>query len=160
MNASCPRCGRARFFADSMLGGLARWLRILGYDTAWEPEIDDRELARRGAAEHRWVLTRDRRLADARWTEDLLLLASDNPLEQLREVAAKVPLSMARVFTRCSRCNRHLERLSPEEAERLRLPDVSGPLYRCPECGRIYWQGSHTARMRGTLEAVLGDAGQ
>jgi uncharacterized protein with PIN domain len=154
------RAGRPRFLADSMLGGLARWLRILGYDTAWEPEIDDRELVRRGVAEHRWILTRDRRLVDAWWTDNLLLLSPDDPLEQLREVAARVPLSLSRIFTRCSRCNRRLEKLPPAEAALLRPPDVTGALRRCPQCGRIYWQGSHTRRMRATLEAALGETGQ
>jgi uncharacterized protein with PIN domain len=141
------RPGRPRFLADAMLGGLARWLRILGYDAEWEPQIDDRELVRRGLAEQRWVLTRDRRLAESGWTDNLLLIASDDPLDQLREVARRVPLSAARIFTRCSRCNRRLQKLSAEEAARLRPPAVTGPLRRCPECGRLYWQGSHTERM-------------
>jgi len=150
------RPGRPRFLADSMLGGLARWLRILGYDAEWEPQIDDRELVRRGLEERRWILTRDRRLAEAWWTDSLLLIRADHPVEQLGEVAARVPISTSRLFTRCSRCNRRLERLPPAEEARLRPPDVAGPVRRCPRCGRIYWQGSHTARMRRTLVAALG----
>ncbi|HEX2091141.1 MAG TPA: Mut7-C RNAse domain-containing protein [Longimicrobiaceae bacterium] len=150
-----------RFLADSMLGGLARWLRVLGYDAAWEAEIADAELVRRGAGEGRWILTRDRALAEEWWTEGLLRVRSDDPLEQLREVAGVVPLSERGIFSRCTRCNLPLEG-APAEAVAARVPvpvRAEQPELRgCPGCGRVYWEGSHTARMRRIVARALAPA--
>jgi uncharacterized protein len=147
------------FLADVMLGKLARWLRVLGYDTAWEPMIDDALLVRRGAEEGRWVLTQDRRLVRDRQADHLLLIEKDAPLEQLQEVAAQVPLSRDRLFRRCMECNTPLHDVSPAEADPRVPRDVlsaAGGVRRCPGCERVYWDGSHTRRMRRQLEGVLG----
>lgn len=150
--------GPPRFMVDSMLGGLSRWLRVLGYDAAWEAEIPDPELVRRGVEEGRWILTRDRRLAEEWWVEGLVLLGSDEPLVQLREVAEAVGLSAGAVFTRCLRCNVPLRALTPEDAGARVPPAVragGGELAECPACARVYWEGSHTARMRREVERAL-----
>jgi uncharacterized protein with PIN domain len=152
--------GPPRFMVDSMLGGLARWLRALGYDAAWEAEIADPELVRRGVEEGRWILTRDRRLAEDWWIDGLLLLRSDDPLEQLREVAEAVGLSPEGIFTRCLRCNVPLRALSRKDAGERVPPAVraeGGRLAECPACRRVYWEGSHTARMRREVERALGE---
>ncbi len=142
-----------------MLGGLARWLRVLGYDAAWEPQITDAELVRRGLEEGRILLTRDRRLPDEWWIDNCLLLDSDTALTQLRELVAALPLSSKRLFSRCSRCNVLLEPASPGEVD-LRVPPAvrehHSVFVRCAVCERIYWEGSHTERMRRKLERVLG----
>lgn len=148
-----------RFFADSMLAGLARWLRVLGHDAAHEAAIDDAELVRRAAEERRLVLTRDRGLAEGWWTDGVLLLRSDRPLEQLREVAEATGIGPAAPFSRCTRCNLPLGD-PPADAVESRVPeDVrSGgrPLRGCAGCGRVYWEGSHTERMRRAVERALG----
>ncbi|HEV2150013.1 MAG TPA: Mut7-C RNAse domain-containing protein [Longimicrobiaceae bacterium] len=148
-----------RFFADSMLGGLARWLRTLGYDAACEGEIADAELVRRGAEERRLVLTRDRGLAGAWWSEGVLLVRSEDPLEQLREVAAEAGLDADALFTRCTRCNLPLAEPSAEQVA-ARVPEAvraaGAELRGCAGCGRVYWEGSHTARMRRMVGRALG----
>lgn len=147
-----------RFMVDSMLGGLARWLRVLGYDAAWEPEIPDPELVRRGVEERRIVLTRDRRLAEEWWLEDLLLLREEDPLAQLSQVAEAMGLSTGRAFTRCTVCNTPVLPTDPGEvADRLPLAvrERGTPVARCPGCDRVYWEGSHTARMRRELARAL-----
>ena len=153
--------GPPRFMVDSMLGALARWLRTLGYDAAYEREIADAELVRRGAEEERLVLTRDRGLAEAWWSEGILLLRSESPLDQLREVAEAAGLSAEEVFTRCTRCNLPLEPV-PAGAVEARVPPAVREERRefrgCPGCGRTYWEGSHTARMRRTVARALGEA--
>lgn len=149
--------GEPRFFADVMLSGLARWLRVLGYDVAWEPGIADEELVRRGAAEGRFVLTCDRRLAEEWWVDNLLVLHSQRPLEQLREVAQALHLRAEPAFSRCTRCNEPLR--AAQQPDGRVPPDVShrrGGVQECPACDRLYWEGSHTERMRRTLEEVLG----
>jgi len=147
-----------RFAADSMLGGLARHLRALGYDTTWESPIEDPEVVRRAVAESRILLTRDVGIGEEWWIEGLVMLASDDPLEQLREVAARFGLDDAAAFTRCTRCNAPLEPVTAEDAGNAVPPAVREanlPLARCPACGRVYWEGSHTRGMRETLGRAL-----
>jgi uncharacterized protein with PIN domain len=150
--------GRPRFWADAMLGGLARHLRALGYDAAWESPIDDAELVRRAVAEGRILLTRDVGIGEEWWMDGLVLLASDDPLEQLREVGARFGLDDAAAFSRCTHCNAPLEPVTAEDAGDAVPPAVRAenrPLAKCPGCGRVYWEGSHTRRMRETLERAL-----
>jgi uncharacterized protein with PIN domain len=149
-----------RFMVDAMLGRLARWLRILGYDVAWEEQVSDQALVRRALEEARIIVTRDRALTSEWRISDVLVLRSDDPVEQLRELAAVVDLrSRAQPFMRCSRRNERLVP-APRPAARGRVPArvlASGePLKRCPGCDRHYWAGSHTARMRRVLEEVVG----
>jgi hypothetical protein len=148
-----------RFFADSMLAGLARWLRVLGLDAAHEDTIDDAELVRRGAAERRLVLTRDRGLAEGWWTDGVLLLRGDDPLEQLREVAEGTGITAGALFSRCTRCNLPLGEAPAAHVEARVPPAVRAdgrPLRGCAGCGRVYWEGSHTERMRRAVERALG----
>lgn len=147
-----------RFAADAMLGGLARWLRALGHDTTWEAEIADDALVRHAVAERRALLTRDHGLA-AEWWIDPLLLRADAPLAQLAEVAARFPLCSDRLFSRCLRCNVPLQ-FADEGDVLAHVPaDVRARqtvFHRCPRCTRIYWEGSHTARMREDVAKALG----
>lgn len=127
-----------RFLADAMLERLARWLRVLGFDAECASG-PDAAIVSRAASEARHLLTRDRRLAaDAHPLAPLLVL-SDDPLEQLREVVAAFELLVPHdLFRRCMLCN-------------VPLVDTSGDHRRCPQCGREYWEGSHTRRMRAAL---------
>lgn len=151
--------GRPRFLADAMLGGLARWLRILGYDVAWDERIADATLVRRSLEEERVVLTRDRALGSQWRVEALVCLESEAPLAQLAELAARFDLAgRARPFTRCSRCNTELVTVSRDQA-RLAAPrrviERHDRFQHCPSCGRLYWEGTHWERMRSTLENAL-----
>ena len=152
--------GRPTFMADAMLGRLARWLRILGYDTAWEEHISDEALVRRALAEERVILTRDRSLGSEWRVSDISLVQEEEPVAQLAEVAAKFDLgARARPFTRCSRCNTELVAAGRDTA-RGRVPprilDRFARFQRCPGCERLYWDGSHTDRMRRVLAQVVG----
>ncbi|HYB99128.1 MAG TPA: Mut7-C RNAse domain-containing protein [Candidatus Limnocylindrales bacterium] len=143
-----------RFLADAMLVGLARWLRMLGYDTACDPNAGDAALARRCYDEGRILLTRDRRLPSQWRLPQVLLVEADKPLAQVEEVAARFGLRLgAAVFTRCSRCNVRLEPV-PAASAGADLPPgapTGEPMHRCPECRRYYWEGSHVERMRREL---------
>ncbi len=152
--------GEPRFAADAMLGRLARWLRVIGADTAYEPDVEDAALARLAWEEDRIVLTRDRALP-AEWRlPRVLLLDSEAPLEQLRQVADAWGLEWrGRLFRRCTLCN---ARLVPLEAAALRgrvherVAREQRRFAECPACRRVYWEGSHTRRMRQVLEQALG----
>ena len=135
-----------RFLADVMLERLARWLRVLGADVeSAAGAAADRDLVRRAGAEDRVLLTRDRRLA-AEHAGRIVVVRSAAPLEQLAEVVARCDVAIGELFTRCLLCNVPLEP----------APDVDGmPARRCPRCGRVYWEGSHTRRMRSALARAL-----
>jgi hypothetical protein len=157
-----PPTGELRLFADAMLGRLARWLRILGYDTAYEAHISDEDLARRCFLEGRVLVTRDRRLGEQWRVPRVVLLRAEAPLEQLRELFERLGLERpGALFRRCPLCNALVEPLArasvrglvPERVRRERERFV-----RCPRCRRVYWEGSHTQRMRTRLATLLGNA--
>jgi uncharacterized protein len=160
-----PPADPPRFLADVMLERLARWLRVLGYDTTSAgADEDDAALARRAADEERWLLTRDRRLAEETPRALGVLLRAGPPLAQLREVGDRLALAPAEraLFTRCLLCNTPLRAATDAEAAAA-LPDLCDahrpePVRACPGCGRVYWDGSHTRRMRAALARALGPA--
>jgi uncharacterized protein with PIN domain len=147
--------GEPRFAADAMLGRLARWLRVLGFDTTWEAHVPDEALVRHALAERRTLLTRDRRLPEE-WTRvPVFVLRAEDLRGQLAELGARFGLAArARPFTRCNRCNEPLVPASEAEV-RARVPPAVRARQRgflcCPRCGRVYWAGSHVARMRALL---------
>ena len=153
--------GAPRFLADAMLGRLARWLRVLGFDTAYDDALRDPELVALAAEEDRVLLTRDRHLVTHLRPWRSVLVRSDAPLDQLREVVEACGLGPpAELFTRCPVCNEALRPATPREQETL-VPEgargLPGPIRRCPRCLRVYWLGSHTERMRRTLARAFPD---
>jgi uncharacterized protein len=148
-----------KFLADAMLGRLARWLRVLGFDTTYDALAPDHELVRRAREEERVLLTRDRHLLRELRPSRTLEIHSEVPLEQLREVVDSLHLpAPAELFTRCLLCNTELLRV-PDEEHQAVLPPLArgreGPVRRCPDCGRVYWLGSHARRMRRVLDESL-----
>lgn len=154
----------SRFAADAMLGRLARWLRVLGHDTWYDIAVADPDLVRIAGEEQRVLLTRDRHLLRELRPAQALEIRQDDPLLQLRDVAGALALQPpAHLFTRCLLCNAPLQEIAREQAAAALahgLEGVAGPVLRCPSCGRLYWEGSHTRRMRAALERVLPGWGQ
>jgi hypothetical protein len=151
--------GPPRFLADAMLGRLARWLRILGFDAAFEAHVRDEDLVRRALVEGRHVLTRDRTLPLEWRVGGIHLVASEELREQLRDVVRVFGLREAiRPFTRCGVCNVLLEPAA-RAAVRGRVPArvlaAEEHFRACPGCGRVYWRGSHTERIRRVVEELL-----
>jgi len=144
-----------RLLADCMLGRLARWLRMLGYDTAYENEATDAEVARRARSEGRVVLTADRELSGRRGL-DAVLIRSQALGDQVLEVQRALGPPPEPALSRCPVCNTVLEEISVDRAAS-RLPDhvvETREVFReCRGCGRIYWRGSHVESMG----EVLGD---
>ncbi len=153
--------GSPRFVADAMLGRLARWLRLIGCDTAYDAQLDDRALAGLAAREGRLVLTRDRGLLARRLVRRGLLVESDELGAQLRQVlgACDVPLARERLFTVCVACNGALAEKTPDDVAGRVPPYVRRTHERfraCAGCGRIYWGGTHVARALADLERLTG----
>jgi uncharacterized protein with PIN domain len=147
--------GEPRFAADAMLGRLARWLRVLGFDTTWQAHVPDEALVRHALEEERTLLTRDRRLPEEWTLVPVVVLHAEDLRGQLAELGARFALAArARPFTRCNRCNEALVAASEAEVRERVPPAVRARHHgflRCPRCGRVYWAGSHVARMRALL---------
>ena len=142
-----------------MLGRLARWLRVLGYDTFYDEAVPDAELVRIAETEDRVLLTRDRHLLRELRPARAHEVRHDDPLQQLQALAGALALAPPRqLFTRCLLCNAPLQELERSAALPLLPPgvrDIPGPVRQCPQCGRLYWDGSHVRRMRAALERAL-----
>jgi uncharacterized protein len=148
-----------RFLADNMLGRLATWLRLLGYDTAYPRNAEDAELARIARSEERVLLTRDVELTRRRGIS-CLLIESEQVAIQVKQVFSAFHLTVHDAFSRCAECNVRLEDV-PKESVRDRVPPYvfkTQERFRCcRECARVYWRGTHWARMSAQLEDLDGD---
>jgi uncharacterized protein with PIN domain/sulfur carrier protein ThiS len=155
-----PPLVEPRFVADAHLGRLAAYLRLLGFDTAYRNDVADEDLAERSANEDRVLLTRDLGVLKRGIVRRGYFLRATNPARQLVEVVRRYDLApQARPFSRCLPCNAPLApapktHVAPFVPPRSR--DHFEAFSRCPACGRVYWQGSHYARMRRLVEAALG----
>jgi uncharacterized protein with PIN domain/sulfur carrier protein ThiS len=150
---------RTRFVLDVHLGRLAKLLRMLGFDALYSNSYDDASLSRISRDHGRIVLTRDRELLKRSMITHGYCLRSDQPMEQLLEVLKRFDLSeKVQPFSRCLRCNRVLQEIDRQRAA-ASVPEYVARTYdrykSCPDCGRIYWQGSHWEHMRRVLEASL-----
>jgi uncharacterized protein with PIN domain len=131
---------RPKFAVDEMLGTLARWLRIMGYDATYEQDHDDKEIIETAMAEDRILLTRDRELA-AKMGERGLFIGSDRLEEQLRQVwQAPMEEGMAK----------------DKVPEGVFLSNRE--FFQCQSCGKVYWRGTHWLNIKKRL--TLMDPGQ
>jgi len=142
---------KLKFVADSMLGTLARRLRMLGYDTAYPGDVADREVIKISKDEGRIVLTRDTNLVKVRGVNAILIKDTRvNP--QLKEVMKKLNFKMdkERIFTICSECNVPLviiDKKSVKDKVPKLVYDSFSEFKTCPSCKRIYWPGTHYERL-------------
>ena len=159
-----------RFIADVHLGTLARRLRLLGFDTTWERNLDDEAIIDIALRERRIILTRDKGiLKNGRVTHGYWLRATD-PEAQLEEVIRALDLcGSIEPYLRCMECNGELEPIARSDAARsvpLQVFLVYRDFRRCKRCGRTYWRGSHfkklekvVARARSLAPAPSGKGG-
>jgi uncharacterized protein with PIN domain len=143
-----------------MLGKLASWLRLAGYDAAYRTDVADAELAREARETGRVLLTRDVELAAAAPDPPgALLVESRDPHEQLQEVVAglDLPLDEDRILSRCSECNTPVDEVEPGAVADEVPGDVADEFrtfWRCPGCERVYWPGSHVDAIREILAGL------
>ena len=154
-----PSDSPPKLIADAMLGALARWLRILDVDVVYDAALDDPEIVERAVAEDRVILTRDRRLVQRRLARNHLLIRSEVVDEQVRQVLEELGIrpDPGRLLGRCLRCNVPTAPIPAEEARNRVPPWIARTqdVYRvCPDCGRIYWPGTHVERMKQRLERM------
>ena len=147
-----------RFLADRMLGRLVKWLRILGYDTAYLPQFSPQGLVREGRRQGRIILTRDTRVLRQKDAPQLICIHYDLFRDQLKQVIAACHLDpFAQLFTRCGECNELLALVKKEEL-RDQVPEyvwqTQSEFHRCPGCHRLYWGATHKEHVMAELRQM------
>lgn len=155
---------RLRFIADAHLGGLARMLRMLGFDTLYSNDFKDEDIRATSVREGRVVLTRDRELLKCSDITHGCYVHALRPMDQWKEVVDRLQLQRdAQPFTLCLHCNEPLQQIDKATVVDL-LPEKVAKYYdrfcTCPSCKRIYWEGSHWKRMHGWLDHLAGEQEQ
>ena len=145
-----------RFVADGHLGRLAAYLRMLGFDCWYQRSADDVLLAGIASGEGRLLLTRDVGLLKRREVDRGYCVRSDKPHDQLREVANRFALEhRINPFQRCMECNGRLFPVTKDAVAELLPPhtrETKDIFSRCADCGKVFWRGSHHARMLKWIE--------
>lgn len=148
-----------RFILDNHLGKLATYLRLLGFDSHYDPQLEDEDLARLSAGQERVLLSRDRGLLMRRVVIYGCWVAPKDPLEQVRLVLERYQLyDQVAPFRRCLRCNHLLEPVPKAEIEHRLLPLTKkyyDEFYLCLGCDQIYWPGSHYAHLEQVIAALM-----
>ncbi len=145
--------------ADVTVGKLARWLRLLGYDVAYMETADKLAVAWRARSEGRILLTRDRGLANRRGLQGIWIRAQGLE-EQIDQVLREVDPPFPEAAPRCMACNVPLVSLAWEKARELVPPYVARTqrtFSQCPECGKVYWSGTHWEEIKARFEEVMRD---
>ena len=145
------------FVADVMVGKLARWLRMLGYDVLYSNRFEDDETLRIAEAEDRSILTRDVEL-HKRGGARSLLIADDDYEDQVRQVISTFGLRQFNPFSRCAECNASLIE-TDKESVFLKIPPyvylTQEHFALCPACDRVYWRGTHAERILAKLRGWI-----
>jgi hypothetical protein len=155
---------KPRFIVDFNVGRLAKWLRVLGYDTLFLPGVEDSELVRIALKEDRVILTKDSRFMSLRLVTSgrlrVVFIQHDDLKSQLQQVVQELKLDASGDFSLCIRCNQPLAPI-PKEEVRERVPpyvfQTQEQFMVCQSCQRIYWRGTHWANMRRELSGLKGE---
>jgi len=147
-----------RFIADAHLGGLARLLRMAGFDTLYDNNAADSEIAVLSEQQERIVLTRDRDLLMRRSITHGCYVRTLKASQQLREIIDRLELADSmRPFTLCMHCNAPLHGIDKALIEEQLPPRVRARYQRfstCDVCRRIFWEGSHWQSMCAVLRQL------
>ncbi len=150
---------RSAFVVDRMLGGLAKWLRVAGFDALYSRSYKREDLINISRQTKRIIITRDT------WFEShgdkyAVVLHDNYTIGQLKELFKKLNIipEPKRFFTRCIVCNSQLITVSKDEVKDvvpayvLSTQDVFS---KCPFCNKVYWGGTHRENMLQTLKVIL-----
>lgn len=147
-----------RFIVDVNLGKLARYLRLLGFDTLYRNDYDDPELAALAAAQQRVLLTRDLGLLKRRCVLQGYFIRATRPPQQLGEIVERLGLHQAiRPFIRCGRCNGVVDAVDKAAIVAQLQPGTQrdyDDFWQCLSCGQVYWRGSHYQQMMTLIDRL------
>lgn len=154
--------GELKFIVDNNVGKLAKWLRMMGYDTLLFNGSDDSQMVAKAVADRRVILTRDTEIMKRRLITGgrlkALLIESDKPEQQLQQVMKTLNLEGEfRPFAVCLECNESLVIRTREQVKNRVPPYVfqtQSQYMECPACQRIYWKGTHWQAMTRKLERL------
>ena len=148
-----------RFIVDCMLGKLAKWLKILGFEALFFSKIEDDELLTIARKEGRILLTKDTGLIQQAKDVETLFLESEEWQEQVQQVLEHFNLrEKVNPHTRCIDCNVVLKNLPKKNAKNLVSAfvfDKADSFALCPNCGRVFWQGTHFKDMEAKIQEIL-----
>ncbi len=152
-----------KFIVDNNVGKLAKWLRIMGYDTLFFDGSDDSGMIATALAEGRVILTRDTQIMRRRVITNgqlkAILIKGDDPEPQMYQVINTLNLDCQfRPFAICLECNQPLLERSKQQVKDLVPPYVfqtQSQYMECPACHRIYWRGTHWQAMTKKLESFM-----
>jgi hypothetical protein len=152
-----------RFIVDNNVGQLARWLRMMGYDTVFFSGSDDSDMVAIARAEGRVILTRDTRIMKRRLITSgrlrAILITSDEPERQIKQVKEALNLDLRfRPFSLCLECNQPLVERSREQVKGRVPPYVfktQDKYMECSACRRLYWRGTHWQAMNRRLDRFI-----
>jgi uncharacterized protein len=152
-----------KFVADVHLGTLARYLRLLGFDTRYDNHCEDAELVRRSVEERRILLSRDVGLLKHRILTHAHYVRATSPEQQLDEVVSTLDLARKmKPFTRCMVCNGPLRRVAKRIVAAELPPRVRTHFrrfVRCATCRKVYWPGAHHPQLRRLVSEHAGRNG-
>lgn len=153
---------KEKFYADSMLGKLAKWLRLMGFSVEYATsDLSDRDIIQRCKDHDLLLITRDKELA-VRYRKSLYM-ESDNHVDQMRSFTAKFKPDPKLYFSRCPLCNGQVNRVSTPDYEG-QLPEGvrirQNVVYVCGECGKVYWEGSHFQAILKKLNQINQENGK
>src|SRR5262245_2056453 len=150
---------QVRFVLDVHLGKLARYLRLMGFDSLYRNDFSDEQLTSLSSAESRILLTRDRGFLKRNVVTHGYCVRDTQPKRQLSEVLQRFDLfGSIHPFERCLRCNGPLEEIEKEKIQDRLLPGTRQHFEEfriCPICYQIYWRGSHRERMEQFIQQVI-----
>lgn len=148
-----------KFIVDCMLGKLAKWLKILGFDVVYFSKIEDSDLLALARAEGRILLSRDNALIEKSRDIETLFIESEDWNTQVEQVLNEFKLwQVVRPYSRCIECNVELKDLPKGRAKNLVAPFVykqADSFALCPQCGRVFWKGTHHQDMEFKIEEIL-----
>jgi uncharacterized protein with PIN domain len=146
-----------RFIVDVMLGTLAKWLRVLGFDALYAEGRSDDDIVKLAEEEQRVLLTRDKELCGR--VRDSLYIETTELDEQIAFITGLYSIDETKILNRCLLCNTPLEPSTKEEASGHVPPGVlerESEFWRCPRCDKYYWPATHYEKMKERAQSFLG----
>lgn len=141
-----------KFICDFMLGRLAKWLRLLGFDTVYYNNPDDPGILHRALKEGRIILSRSKEIIKYK---NSILIKSENIEEQLKQLKEIIKINTP--LSRCPECNTSLNTINKEDIKD-EVPKyiykIHSDFKRCPDCGKIFWKGTHYREIKRKIDEL------
>jgi uncharacterized protein with PIN domain len=138
-----------------MLGRLAKWMRLLGFDTSYYRNTNGKTIIYHSKKEDRTILTRAKDLIEKH--DDAILIESENLIEQLKQIAKSLKIKSP--FSRCPVCNIETEKAAKETVKNdvpAYIFEIHDDFKKCPGCGRVFWQGTHYKEIVKVINEIRG----